>query len=95
MLEIIPIEKQFLFMWVWSLSIIICEHHVQKQLIKRYATKSLHHAEYFICGVVLSIRHYNNKICIWTCNQNEETNLKIGRLFKKNCELNNNDKIQS
>ena len=49
--------------------------------------------KYFICGVVLSIRHYNNKICIWTCNQNEETNLKIGRLFKKNCELNNNDKI--
>ena len=49
--------------------------------------------EYFICGVVLSIRHYNNKICIWTCNQNEETNLKIGNLFKKNCELTKNDKI--
>ena len=49
--------------------------------------------EYFICGVVLSIRHYNNKICIWTCNQNEENNLKIGNLFKKNCELTQNDKI--
>jgi hypothetical protein len=36
-------------------------------------------SEYFICGIVLSIRHYNNKISIWTCNsKDEETNLKIG-----------------
>ena len=49
--------------------------------------------EYFICGVVLSIRHYNNKISIWTCNKDEEINMKIGKLFKKNCELTNNDKI--
>ncbi len=49
--------------------------------------------EYFICGVVLSIRHYNNKICIWTCNLEEDTNKKIGNLFKKNCELTKNDKI--
>lgn len=49
--------------------------------------------EYFICGVVLSIRHYNNKICIWTCNKDEKINMKIGELFKKNCELTQNDKI--
>ena len=50
--------------------------------------------EYFICGIVLSIRHYNNKISIWTCNyEDEETNIKIGKLFKKNCELTKNDKI--
>ena len=50
--------------------------------------------EYFICGIVLSIRHYNNKISIWTCNyEDEETNIKIGILFKKNCELTKNDKI--
>lgn len=50
--------------------------------------------EYFICGIVLSIRHYNNKISIWTCNhKDEKVNLEIGRLFKKNCELTENDKI--
>lgn len=49
--------------------------------------------EYFICGVVLSIRHYNNKISIWTCNLKEDINIKIGNLFKKNCELTQNDKI--
>ena len=50
--------------------------------------------EYFICGIVLSIRHYNNKISIWTCNsRDKETNLKIGKLFKVNCELTENDKI--
>ena len=50
--------------------------------------------EYFICGIVLSIRHYNNKISIWTCNaKDKETNLKIGKLFKRNCELTENDKI--
>jgi hypothetical protein len=38
--------------------IITCEHHVQEQLIKRYATKSLHHAEYFICGVHFVTRKY-------------------------------------
>jgi hypothetical protein len=35
------------------LCIIICEHYAQKQLIKRYATKSLHHAEYFIFVCIL------------------------------------------
>ena len=50
--------------------------------------------EYFICGIVLSIRHYNNKISIWTCNaKDKETNVKIGKLFKRNCELTENDKI--
>jgi hypothetical protein len=47
LLEIIPIEKQFLFMWVWSLCIIPCEQHIQKQIInkKEYMPlKILHHA---------------------------------------------------
>jgi translation initiation factor 4E len=36
-------------------------------------------SEYFICGIVLSIRHYNNKISIWTSNsKDEETILNIG-----------------
>jgi len=35
--------------------------------------------EYFICGIVLSIRHYNNKISIWTNNSKDEENvMKIG-----------------
>ena len=49
--------------------------------------------EYFITGVVLSIRHYNNKISIWTTNIDSETILKIGMLFKKNCLLGENDQI--
>jgi hypothetical protein len=31
--------------------------------------------EYFICGIVLSIRHYNNKISIWTTNSKDEENI--------------------
>jgi hypothetical protein len=35
--------------------------------------------EYFICGIVLSIRHYNNKISIWTTSsKDEEAILNIG-----------------
>ena len=50
--------------------------------------------EYFIAGIVLSIRHYNNKISIWTTNcKDEEAIMIIGKLFKKNCYLGENDKI--
>lgn len=49
--------------------------------------------EYFITGVVLSIRHYNNKISIWTTNCDKETILTIGKCFKENCKLDTNEKI--
>ena len=49
--------------------------------------------EYFIAGVVLSIRHYNNKISIWTICSDKDTIMKIGKLFKQTCDLGPNDKI--
>lgn len=72
-------------------------HHTEQvwlKLILSLIGNLFEENEYFICGIVLSIRHYNNKISIWTCNsKDEETNMKIGKLFKTNCELNDNDRI--
>ena len=72
-------------------------HHTEQvwlKLILSLLGNLFEENEYFICGIVLSIRHYNNKISIWTCNsRDKETNLKIGKLFKVNCELTENDKI--
>ena len=68
--------------------------NIWQKLILSLIGNLFEETEYFICGIVLSIRHYNNKISIWTCNyKDKETILKIGQLFKKNCELTDKDKI--
>lgn len=49
--------------------------------------------EYFIAGIVMSIRHFNNKISIWVIGNDDDVIMKIGNLFKYNCDLDGKDKI--
>jgi len=88
--------------WIYDIAWDKSKHHLISQhteqvwlkLILSLIGNHFQETEYFICGIVLSIRHYNNKISIWTTNwKDEETILTIGKLFKKNCDLKDEEKI--
>ena len=49
--------------------------------------------EFFIAVIVMSIRHFNNKISIWVIGNDDDVIMKIGNLFKYNCDLDVKDKI--